>query len=233
MKTQKLKPGVEYDTVDKKYDKTVMYKFDFSVNILVVEPQDDGTSDQTTLIFALGEDECAYFSEEYRPVGMKKEGTKKPDITAIIENSNLKKIKWYIYDMKDTVNNAKTALKLCSQWHSGIEHISMEYLNSLNDYHIDHALGVITRCCNKEKLKKEIERYSKKINDTNQLMTARKSRTKIIEYREKIRAMECIIKDVFEDYEEMTESVRRYEIEYIPLVSTDGLVYKADKKINL
>ena len=101
MKTQKLKQGIEYNTTKKHYTKSVMYEFDFSGDILLEEKQKDGTSDHTILHYKINEGEKAYFSEEYIPVGVRKEGTKKPDITAIVENPVNKETKWFIYDMKD------------------------------------------------------------------------------------------------------------------------------------
>lgn len=114
MKTQKLKKETRYDTTEKNYTKSAMYEFDFSTDILVEEKKEDGSRDQTMLHYLLKEGDRAYFSEEYLPVGMKKDGAKKPDITAIIENLDSKEIKWFIYDMKGTVIKVKTAANLCS-----------------------------------------------------------------------------------------------------------------------
>lgn len=98
MKAEKLKKGIKYNTPEKNYTKSKMYEFDFSTDIMVVEQQENGTTDQTLLHYILKENEKAYFSEEYLPVGVKKEGIKKPDITAIIENSVSKKIKCLLED---------------------------------------------------------------------------------------------------------------------------------------
>lgn len=233
MKTKKLKQGIKYNTTQKNYIKSVMYEFDFSEDILLEEKQKDGTSDHIILHYRIGEGEKAYFSEEYIPVGVKKEGTKKPDITAIVENSANKETKWFIYDMKDTVINAKTALKLCSQWHSGIEHISTEYLQQLPGYNIENSVGVITRYWDKDKLREEVERYKEKIDNKNSLMTARKRLPKVNEYREKIRAMQYIIDESFVDYDENTGNKNRYKINYVDLVKTDTMIYTAHMDIHL
>jgi len=50
----------------------------------------------------------------------------------------------YIYEMKDTLIRADTALKLCNQWHKGIEYIEEQYLNSLDGYSVESSLGVIS-----------------------------------------------------------------------------------------
>ena len=139
MKTQRLRQG-------KGYDNRVMYCFDCSMDITVEEKQaNTDTLDRAILHYLVRDGDRAYFSKEYIPVGMPKEGIKRPDITAIMENSAERKVKWYIYDLKDTVINTKTVLKLCSQWHSGIEHIEEQYLNDIDGYSIESSLGVITR----------------------------------------------------------------------------------------
>ena len=107
MKTQKLKCEIRYDTVEKRYVKSAMYEFDFSTDILVVENHDNKTVDQLLLQYELADGDKAYFSEEYLPAGMRKDGVKKPDITAMIENPVSMKLQWFIYDMKATVIDTK------------------------------------------------------------------------------------------------------------------------------
>lgn len=233
MKTKKLKKGIIYNTIEKNYIKSVMYEFDFSEEILFVEEQKDGTSDHAILHYTVDVGEKAYFSEEFIPVGVSKKGMKKPDITAIIENSANKKIKWFIYDIKDTVINASTVLKLCNQWHSGIYNISKEYLQHMSDYEIQDSVGVITRFRDKDLLKKEIEKCEEKINGKNQLMTARKSLTKIIDYKEMIRATNNIINECFEDYEERNGNTKIYKINFVELQTTDNMTYTAHMQIRL
>lgn len=233
MKTEKLKQGIRYDTPQKNYQKGKMYEFDFDEDILVAEEQDNGTKDYTMLHFKIGSDEKAYFSEEYLAVGERKEGNKRPDITAIVENSKQKKLKWFIYDMKDTVLNAKTALKLCNQWHSGIERITIQYLHGLSEYNIESSVGVITRYWDKDMLRKEIEEYTKKIENRNVLLTARKSLPKIAEYREKIRVMQNVIDELFVDIDEMTGNTKIYPINYVDLVETETMIYTAHMEICL
>ncbi len=236
MKTQKLTPGIKYNTSEKNYIKSTMYEFDRNEEILVEEKQNNGTCDQILLCYNIGEGEKAYFSEEYLPYGMKKEGEKKPDITAIVENSQEKAIKWFIYDIKDTVINADTALKLCSQWHGGIEHISNGYLDQLPDYHVNSSLGVITRHWDKELLGKEIEKYRKRIElsqTDNLLLTARKGKINVREYEGKIEAMQNIINEQFVDCDELTKNKKVYNINYIKLDTEDKITYSAYMDISL
>lgn len=234
MKTKKLKQGIKYDTPEKNYIKSTMYEFDFTTDIMVTEEQlKDASSDQTILHYLLKEGDKAYFSEEYLPAGMKKDGVKKPDITAIIENSVDMKAKWYIYDMKDTVINAQVAGKLCNQWHKGIEHLSKEYLESKTEYQIEDSVGVIVRYWNKDKLQEDINTYEERLSNKNNLLTARKSLTKAGQYRERIRAAQNIIDGLYEDYDEISGDKKQYVIHYVDLVKTDDLLYTAHMNIRL
>lgn len=154
MKARKLKQGMDYI-------KSTMYWFDYSMDITVEEKQQiSNTLDRVILHYTVRDGDRAYFSEEYLPEGMPKEGIKKPDITAMLENSAEKRVKWYIYDMKDTVIKADTALKLCSQWHSGIDHIESQFLNGLDGYSIESSLGVVSRFWSREMLQIEKDSYA-------------------------------------------------------------------------
>lgn len=237
MKTKRLKNGIAYDTPQKNYIKSVMYEFDFDTSILVTQKQVDGSNDYTFLHYFLKEGDKAYFSEEYLPVGVRKEGVKKPDITAIIENENELKIKWFIYDMKDTVIDVKVAGKLCSQWHRGIENISKEYLDSKSTYNIEDSLGVITRHWDKDELKNKIHTYEQRLNELlsnkNPLLTAKKSLTIANEYKERIRAAQNIIDGIYEDYDEISGDRKTYKIHYVYLVETEPLLYTVHMGIKL
>lgn len=225
MKAQKLKKGMGYN-------KTVMYWFDYSRDITVEERQVNGTLDRAILHYIVRDGDRAYFSEEYVPVGTPKKGTKKPDITAILESSAERKVKWYIYDLKDTVIHAKTAMKLCSQWHSGIEHIEGQYLNGLNGYSIESSLGVISRYLDRDKLQKEKEAYEEKINQAGSdgLLTARKSRTKLTEYGQKVKAIQFILDGIFIDDETSGRWVS-YDIHHICMATADKITYTAEMDI--
>ena len=83
MKAQKLKQGMGYI-------KSAMYCFDYSKDIIVEEEQQDNNLDRTILHYMVRNGDRAYFSEEYLPEGMLKEGIKKPDITAILEQRRKK-----------------------------------------------------------------------------------------------------------------------------------------------
>ncbi len=226
MKAQKLKQEMDYS-------KTVMYWFDCSRDITLEEEQPaNHTLDRVVLHFTVRDGERAYFSKEYVPVGMSKKDTKKPDITAILENNTERKVKWYIYDLKDTVINTKTVLKLCSQWHSGIEHIEEQYLNSLDGYSIERSLGVITRYWNRDMLQKEKVAYMEKINQAGPggLLTARKSRAKLEEYRQKVKAIQYILDGIFID-DEISGGEKSYEIHYICMITADKITYMAEMDI--
>lgn len=228
MNAQKLKQG-------KNYNNRVMYWFDYTRDITVEEKQttaNTNTLDRVILHYEVKDGDKAYFSKEFVPMGMSKEGTKKPDITAIVESSAESKVKWYIYDMKDTVINTKTVLKLCSQWHSGIEHIEEQYLNGLDGYGIESSLGVITRYWNRDMLEKEKDNYMEKIHQTSQsgLLTARKSRASQDEYRQKVRAIQYILDGIFID-EEVSGGEKSYDIHYVYMTTTDHITYTAELDI--
>lgn len=234
MKTRELKPNERYDTEPKKYEKSKIYKITKNVDILVYEEQPkNNTKDYVMLHYQFNEGEVGYFSEEYLPDGMSKDGVKKPDITAIVENPATKKAKWFIYDIKDTVRNAATAYKLAGQWHSGIANIYSTYIRDLqDDYIVSSSLGAITRCLDKDELVKEKEHYRGKIASVKTSIAARKSLVKIQEYKEKVRAIQWIIDEVFEDEEESTGEIKKYSIRFIPLKTDDRVIYKADMIIS-
>ena len=228
MKAQKLKQGM-------RYIKSTMYWFDCPMDITVEEKQQtSNTLDRTILHYMVRDGDRAYFSEEYLPEGMSKEGVKKPDITAILESSAERRVKWYIYDMKDTVINAETALKLCSQWHSGIDHIESRYLNGLDGYHVESSLGVISRFWSRDMLQKEKDVYEEKINQAGLggLLTARKSRPVQDKYRQKVKAVQYILDGIFVDENEMG-GMTSYDIHHICMTTVDKIMYTAEMDIKL
>ena len=213
--------------------KSAMYEFDFSTDILVVENHDNKTVDQLLLQYELADGDKAYFSEEYLPAGMRKDGVKKPDITAMIENPVSMKLQWFIYDMKATVIDTKVAMKLCSQWHQGIEHITQEYLSTKFRYTIIDSVGVVTRYWSEKKLQEEINKYQEKLDSSNALLTARKGLPKANEYRERIKAAKCIIDKVYHDYNELTGERKDYDIHYVILNNVDSSLFATNMKIAL
>lgn len=225
MKAKKLEQGMDYE-------KRKMYWFDRPMDIAVEEKQDNGTLDRTILHYTVRDGDRAYFSEEYLPEGMSKDGVKMPDITAVLESGVEKRVKWYIYDMKDTVINAKTALKLCNQWHSGIEHIESRYLNDLDGYHVESSLGVISRFWSKDMLQKEKDACEEKINQagSGNLLTARKSRTVQDKYRQKVKAIQFILDGVFVDDIETGGSMS-YDIHHICMTTVDKITYTTEMDI--
>ncbi len=227
MKAKKLEQGMGYE-------KRKMYWIDCPMDIAVEEKQDNGTLDRTILHYAVRDGDKAYFSEEYLPEGISKDGVKMPDITAILESSAERRVKWYIYDMKDTVINAKTALKLCNQWHSGIEHIESRYLNDLDGYLVDGSLGVISRFWSREMLQKEKVIYEEKLNlaGSSNLLTARKSRPKQVEYKQRVKAVQFILDGIFVDDNEMGGRTS-YDIHHVCMTTTDKITYMAEMDIKL
>lgn len=227
MKAKELEQGMDYE-------KRKMYWFDRPMDIAVEEKQDNGTLDRTILHYTVRDGDRAYFSEEYLPEGMSKDGVKMPDITAILESSAERRVKWYIYDMKDTVINAKTALKLCNQWHSGIEHIESRYLNDLDGYHVESSLGVISRFWSRDMLQKEKAACEEKLNQAGggNLLTARKSRPKQVEYRQKIKAVQFILDGIFVD-ENITGGMTSYAICHVCMATADKITYMAEMDIKL
>lgn len=226
MKVQKLRQG-------KDYDNRVMYCFDCSRDIIVEEKQTNpNTLDRAILHYTVRDGDRAYFSKEYVPMGISRKDTKKPDITAIMESSAERKVKWYIYDLKDTVINTKTVLKLCSQWHSGIEHIEEQYLNDLDGYSIENSLGVITRYWDKDTLQKLKDGYMEKINqaDRGGLLTAKKSRANLVEYRQRVKAIQYILDGIFID-EEVSGGEKSYDIHYVYMTTADRIIYTAEMDI--
>lgn len=226
MNVQRLKRGIGYN-------KTVMYWFECAMDIVVEEEQQiSNTLDRVILHFMVKDGDKAYFGKEYVPMGMSKAETKKPDITAILESNTDRKVKWYIYDLKDTVLQAKTAMKLCSQWHSGIEHIEGQYLNGLDGYSIESLLGVISRYWSRDMLQKEKDVYMEKINQAGRdgLLTARKSRTKLNEYRQKVKAIQFILDGIFIDDEVSGKKVS-YDIHHVCMTTVDKITYTAEMDI--
>ena len=57
-------------------------------------------------------------------------------------------------------------MKLCGQWHEGIEHISNEYLETKSEYQIEDSVGVVTRCLNVKQLQEDVERYQQRISNS-------------------------------------------------------------------
>lgn len=231
MKAEKLQSELNYSVMPQKYVKSRMYEFDFSTCILVQETHDNGSVDNVFLDYFMNCGDKAYFSEEYLPMGKRKEGVKKPDITAIIENSYSWRVKWYIYDIKDTVIKGKVASKLCNQWHQGIEHITSEYLREKSAYDVEPSIGVVTRYWDKKLLEVELNSYEEKLGKKNELLTARKSLVKVGEYREIIRAIKNILDGIFEDYNEITGEWNKYQINYIELNKSSDLEYTTHLEI--
>ncbi|MGN0292681.1 MAG: hypothetical protein ACI4D3_01615 [Lachnospiraceae bacterium] len=125
--------------------KTELYEIRKSRNIMVEEKQADGSLDQVTLNYDMKSGDIGYYAKEYRPAGVKKEGSKVIDITALMMNAEEKSVRWHLYDIKDTLAGGNTIVKLYNQWNSGLEYLQDSVLIYLQDYLAVPDLGVITR----------------------------------------------------------------------------------------
>lgn len=104
--------------------KTQLYRLAESCCFPVEEYQEDGSVDRVTMSYRIERNESGYFAREYRPTGVEKTGTKVIDITAVMINPMTRYIRWYLYDIKDTLAGGGTVLKLCDQWNAGLKHLT-------------------------------------------------------------------------------------------------------------
>lgn len=179
-------------------EKTELYEIRNSRNILVEEKQADGSLDQVTLEYVLGSGDVGYFAKEYRPAGIKKEGSKVIDITAFVLNSVENSVRWYLYDIKDTLAGEHTVVNLYNQWNSGLEYLQDSVLVQLQGYSATPDLGVITRDYDQERMERLRDKYQSicdDIQNSRQRMTLaqRKRRTNIANYKAILIASQAIL----------------------------------------
>lgn len=78
-------------------------------------------------------------------------------------------------------------------------------------------------------LEKEKNGYIEKINqaDRGGLLTARKSRANLDEYRQKVKAIQYIIDGIFID-EKASGGEKTYNIHYVHMTTADRIIYTAE-----
>lgn len=179
-------------------EKTAMYEVKNSRDIVVEEIQKDGSRDRVTLKYCVENDDIGYFAREYRPEGVPKEGAKVIDITAAMLNRGEKKLKWHLYDIKDTLAGDHTVVKLHDQWNAGLQYLKQNILDQETEYLKVPDLGVITRFYDEKRMERlrdyyqgqcdEIENFSGRMS-----LAQRKRRVNIGEYRGYLKAVQAIL----------------------------------------
>lgn len=208
-------------------EKTKLYEVRKSRNIPVEEKQDDGSLDQVILEYSVEDDNIGYFAKEYRPDDVEKTGAKVIDITAVMLNHAEERIRWHLYDIKDTLAGEHTVVQLYDQWNSGLQYLQHNILDNISGYSLDPDLGVITRCYDSERMERlkvdyqrrcdEIENYQQSMN-----LAQRKKRTDIAKYRAILKAAKSILEGNFQ-----AENGRdTYKIQIRQLISESGQIYK-------
>lgn len=207
--------------------KTELYEVTKSCDISVEEKQSDGSLDQVILEYRVEENCVGYFAKEYRPADVPKNGSKVIDITAVMLSKANKCVRWYLYDVKDTLGGENTVMKLYNQWNSGLRYLQQNILNHVQGYSVFPNLGVITRCYDEERMKRlrdefqkrcdEIENYPRKMT-----LLQRKDRTMIGKYRANLKVTQAILDRKFEP-ENGTDT---YIINIEQLLSENDRIYK-------
>lgn len=179
-------------------EKTAMYEVRNSRDIVVEEIQKNGSCDRVTLRYCVENDDIGYFAREYRPEGVPKEGAKVIDITAAMLNRGEKKLKWYLYDIKDTLAGDHTVVKLHDQWNAGLQYLKQNILDQKPEYLKVPDLGVITRFYDEKRMERlrdyyqgqcdEIENFSGRMS-----LAQQKKRVNIGEYRGYQKAAQAIL----------------------------------------
>lgn len=206
---------------------TALYKVENSREILVEEKQLDGSLDQVILEYCVKKGDIGYFAKEYRLEGVKKEGSKVIDITSVMLDCEKQCVRWHLYDIKDTLSGEDTAVKLYGQWNSGLCYLQQNILNQLQDYSEIEDLGVITRCYDKEKMKRLGDKYQElcnKIENDQQgrTLAQRKGRLEIAKYKGKLKAIQAILNNSFQP----ENGIATYKIHIRQLNHDNDKIYK-------
>lgn len=207
---------------------TALYEVQSSRDIAVEEEHEsDGSLDQVILEYHVGDDDIGYFAKEYRPDGVRKEGTKVIDITAVMLDHKKKHVRWHIYDIKATLAGENTVVKLHNQWSFGLRHLEQSILSQLQGYSAIPDLGVITRCYDEARMKRlkdifqrqcdEIENYPKRMT-----LAQQKKRADIVKYRGYLKAIQAILDGVFQ----AENGEATYKIHIRNLSEENGQIYK-------
>lgn len=183
--------------------KTELYEIIKTRNIDVEEKQEDGSLDHVVLKYCMKSSDIGYFAKEYRPANVQKFGSKVIDITAVMINPAEKRVRWHLYDIKDTLAGENTVVKLYNQWNSGLLYLQQNILDHMPEYSMVPDLGVITRHYSEERMKRLRNNYQEycDIAENRQQSTTlsqRKKRTDIAKYRGVLRASQAILDRKFE-----------------------------------
>lgn len=214
--------------------KGVLNKFSDSRIITFIEPE---TGDAVDVVYQIEADETGYFSEEYRPVTIAKDGAKVIDITAFIINEKENMCYWWLYDLKKDVGGQDVILHLCQQWQAAYKYLYHSVLSYLVDDSIETRgkLGVITRNFDTDRIQAEFESLDKKIremeNESKQieplakrkgrvgsLPTARKKRDLLKHILHKKICFRCAGKDMKFDLDVKISTQRAKEEYYYQLM---------------
>lgn len=210
----------------KKPEKGKLYEIRDNCEIEVTEDQEDGSRDIVILKFCVEAESVGYFAQEYLPDGIKKEGAKRIDVTAVMLDDTKKYIRWYLYDLKDTLAGASTTVKLYNQWNAALKYLRQNVLQQKTGYTAEPNLGVITRNYDKDRMKRLEKEYQKICDDIQnseqmQSLPKRKKRTEIVKYRAVLMASRAILKGEF-----CTENGDTYAIDVKYLCSQADMLYQ-------
>ena len=144
--------------------KGVLNEFSASRTITLREQK---VGDVVDIEYQLEKNEKGYFSEEYRPDTIAKEGAKVIDITAFIINKKEGVCDWWLYDIKKDVGGQEVILHLCDQWQAAYQYLNNSVLSYLSDIPIETRgnIGVITRNFDTSRIQTEFEKLDKVIQE--------------------------------------------------------------------
>lgn len=123
------------------------------------------------------EKEKGYFSEEYRPDTIAREGAKMIDITAFIINEEKGMCFWWLYDVKKDVGGQDVIWHLCEQCEAAYRYLHNSVLNYLSDIPIESIgnMGVITRRFDTDRIQAEFEQLDGAVKEMEQDVKCEKS----------------------------------------------------------
>lgn len=208
-------------------ERTKLYEVRESCDITVEEKQSDGSLDQVILEYRVKENSIGYFAKEYRPETVPKDGAKVIDITAVMLSHADKWVKWYLYDIKDTLAGEGTVVKLYNQWSFGLRYLQQDILNDISEYSNLPNLGVITRFYDEERMKRLRNKYKSYCDEIEQNsermpLSLRKNRTNIAKYRAIYKAAQAILDRTFRTENE----TNTYRIQIEQMIREKDQIYK-------
>ncbi len=171
--------------------------------IPVEEKHEDGSLDQVVLDYHMEEGETGYFSKEYLPDNMSRDGAKRIDITAVMLNHQKRYVRWHLYDIKRTMAGENTVVTLSDQWNAGLGYLQQTVLNQIPEYLVTPDLGVITSNYDEERMKRLRDRAGKDCEEAgnsrqNLTLPQRKKRVDIAKYRAIFQASQAILDRKFQ-----------------------------------